>query len=100
MEVGNGKTGQCEDNGKKGNIDQNQRKKYNLRQRKANDIVDNSKSNNVNFKQIEIYETNTNDGRKNEDYIEMVQGDLNCISGHPSYMFSFSGSQPSRLHYK
>ena len=31
MEVGNGKTGQCEDNGKKGNINQNQRKKYNLR---------------------------------------------------------------------
>ena len=31
MEVGNGKTGQSEDNGKKGNINQNQRKKYNLR---------------------------------------------------------------------
>ena len=26
-----------------------------------------------------------------EDYVEMVQGDVNCISGHPTNMFSFSG---------
>ena len=100
MEVGNGmgKTDQCEDNGKLGNNDQNQQKKYNLRSRKVNDIVGNSKSNDVDFKRIEIDESNANDVQENKDYIEMVQGDKNCISGHPTNMFSFSGGQPSRFH--
>ena len=67
MEVGNGmgKTDQCEDN------DQNQQKKYNLRSRKVNDIVGNSKSNDVDFKRIEIDESKTNDVQENEDYVEM-----------------------------
>ena len=58
MEVGNGmtKTDQCEDNGKLGNSDQNQQKKYNLRSKKANDIVGNSKSNDLDFNCIEIDE--------------------------------------------
>ena len=56
MEVGNGmgKTYQCEDNGKLRNNDQNQQKKYNLRSRKVNDMVGKSKSNDVDFKHIEI----------------------------------------------
>ena len=100
MEVGSGmgKTDQCEDNGKLGNSDQNQQNKYNLRSRKINDIVGNSKSNDVDFKRIEINESKANDGQENEDYVEMVQGGVNCISGHPTNMFSFSGGQPSRCH--
>ena len=49
MEAGNGmgKTYQYEDNGKLGNNDQNQQKKYNLRSRKVNDMVGNSESNAV-----------------------------------------------------
>ena len=91
MEVGNGmgKTDQCEDNGKLGNNDQNQQKKYNLRSRNSN-----SKSNDVDFKRIEIDESNANDVQENEDYVEMVQGDMNCASGHSTSMFSFSGGQP------
>ena len=101
MEVGNGmgKTDQweikeTEDNGKLGNNDQNQQKKYNLKSRKANDIVGNSKSNDVDFKRIEIDESNANDVQENEDYVEMVQGAMNCISGHSTSMFSISGGQP------
>ena len=86
MEFGNGmgKADQCEDNRKLGNSDQNQQKKYNLRSRKVNDIVGNSKSDDVDFKCIEINESDTNDVPENEDYVEMVQGDVNCISGHPT----------------
>ena len=100
MEVGNGmgKTDQCEDNGKLGNNDQNQQKKYNLRSRKVNDMVGYSKSNDVDFKRIETDESNAKDVQVNEDYVEMVQGDVNCISGHPTNMFSFSRGQPSRFH--
>ena len=65
-----------------GNGDQNPQKKYNLRSRKANNIVDNSKSTDVNFKCIGIDESNTN------DVTEMVLDDI----------FSFSGGQPSRFH--
>ena len=36
---GMGKTYQCKDNGKLGNNDQNQQKKYNLRSRKVNDML-------------------------------------------------------------
>ena len=99
VEVGNGmdKADQCEDNRKLGSIDQNQQKKYNLRSRKVNDIVDNSKSDDVDFKCTEIDKSNTNDVQENEDYVEMVQGDVNCISGHHTNMFSFSGGQPSRF---
>ena len=93
-----GKTYQCEDNGKLGNNDQNQQKKYNLRLRKVNDMVGNSKANDVDFKRIEIDESNANDVQENEDYIEMVQGDVNCILGHPTNMFSFSVGQPSRFY--
>ena len=32
------------------------------------------------------------------NYAELVQGDANCISGHPTNMVSFSGGQPSRFH--
>ena len=46
---------------------------------------------------IEIHESNANDIQENEDYVEMFQGDVNCISGHPTNMFSFSGGQPSRF---
>ena len=68
MEVGNGvaKTDQCEDNGKLSNSDPNQQKKYNLRSRKVNDIVDNSKSNDIDFKHIQIDESNTKDIQENE----------------------------------
>ena len=99
MEVGNGmgKADQCEDNRKLGNSDQNKQKKYNLKSRKVNDIVGNSKSDDVDFKCIEIDESNTNDVQINKGYVEMVQGDVNCISGHPTNMF-FSGGQPSRFH--
>ena len=45
-----------------------------------------------------IDESKTNDVQENEDYVEMVQGDVNCISDHPTNMFSFSGGQPSRSH--
>ena len=34
------------------------------------------------------YESKSNDVQENEDYVEMVQGDMNCISGHPTNMFS------------
>ena len=69
MEVGDGmaKTDQYEDSAKLTNSDQNQQKKYNLRSRKVNDIVGNSKSNDADFKRIEefknieIDESNTND---------------------------------------
>ena len=63
MEVENGmaKTNQCGDIGKVGNSHQNQRGKYYLRSSKTNDIVGNSKLNDVNFKRIEIDESNTND---------------------------------------
>ena len=100
MEVGNGmgKAYQCEDNGKLGNNDQNQQKKYNLRSRKVNDMVGYSKSNDVDFKRIETDESNAKDVKVNEDYVEMVQGDVNCISGYPTNMFSFSRGQPSRFH--
>ena len=100
MEVGNGmgKTDPCMDNGKLGNSDQNQQKKYNLRSSKVNDIVRNRRSNDVDFKRIEIDESNANDVQENEVYVEMVQGDVNCISGHPTNKFSFSGGQPSRFH--
>ena len=67
------------------------KKKYNLRLRKVNDIVGNNKSNYVDFKRIEIDEANANDVQENEDYVEMVQSDVNCISGHPTNMFSLSG---------
>ena len=58
METGNGmgKTDQCEDNGKLSNNDQNQQKKYNLRSKKVNNIVGNSKSNDIDFKRTEIGE--------------------------------------------
>ena len=69
---GMGKTYQCKDNGKLGNNDQNQQKKYNLRSRKVNDMVGNSKSNDVHFKRIEIDESNANDVQENEGYVEMV----------------------------
>ena len=98
VENGMGKTYQCEDNEKLGNNDQNQQKKYNLRSRKVNDMVGNSKANDVDFKRIEIDESNANDVQENEDYVEMVQGDVNCISGHPTNMLSFSGGQPSRFY--
>ena len=93
-----GKTDQCEDNRKLGNSDQNQQKKYNFRSRKVNEIVGNNKSSDVALKRIEIGESNANDVQENEDYVEMVQGDVNCISGHPTNMFSSSGGQPSRFH--
>ena len=93
-----GKTYQCEDNGKLGNNDQNQQKKYNLRLRKVNDMVGNSKANDVDFKRIEIDESNANDVQENEDYVEMVQGGVNCISDYPTNMLFFSGGQPSRFH--
>ena len=98
VENGMGKTYQCEDNGKLGNNDQNQQKKYNLRLRKVNEMVGNSKSNDVDFKRIEIDESNANDVQENEDCAEMVQGGVNCISDYPTNMFSFSGGQPSRFH--
>ena len=91
---GMGKT----DNRKLGNNDQNQQKKYNLRTRKVHGIVGNSKLSDVDFKAIDIGESNANDVQENEDYVEMVQGDVNCISGHPTNMFSFSGGQSSRFH--
>ena len=56
---------------------------------KVNDIVGNSKSSDVDFKRIEIGESNANDVLENEDYIEMVQADVNCISGHPLICFLF-----------
>ena len=58
MEAGNGmgKADQCEGNGKLSNNDQNQQKKYNLRSRKVNDIVGNSKSNDIDFKRTETGE--------------------------------------------
>ena len=89
MEVGNGmgKTCQCESNGKLGNNDQNQQKKYNFRLSKVNDMVGNSKPNDVNFKRIKIDESNANDAQENEDYLEIVQGDMNCISGHATVFF-------------
>ena len=93
-----GKTDQCENIGKLRNSDQSQQRKCNLRSRKANDIVGNSKSNDFDFICIEIDESNTNDVQKTEDYVEMVQADVNYISGHPTNMFSFSGGQPSRFH--
>ena len=43
-------------------------------------------------------ESNTNDVQQNEDYVEMVQSDVNCITGHSSNIFSFSGGQTSRFH--
>ena len=100
MEVGDGmgKTYQSKGNAKLRHNDQNQQKKYNLRWRKVNDMVGNSKSNDVDFKRIKIDESNTNDAQENEDYLEMVQGDVNCISGHPTNIFSFSGGQPSQFH--
>ena len=69
-----------------------------MRSRNVNDIVGNGKSSNVHFKRIEIAESNANDVQENEDYVEMVQSDVKCISGHPTNMFSFSGGQPSRFH--
>ena len=91
IEVGNGmdKTYQCEDNRKLGNNDQNQQKKYNLRSRKVNDMVSNSKSNDVNFKRIEIDESNAIDVQENEDYVEMVQGDMNISQVIPLIFFLF-----------
>ena len=61
METGNGmaKTYQYYDNGKLSNSDQNQQKKYNLRSRKANDIVLR--------KCIEKDESNINDVQEDED---------------------------------
>ena len=50
-------------------------------------MVSNSKSIDVDFKCIEIDESNVNDVQENEDYVEMVQGDVNCISGHPTNNF-------------
>ena len=84
MEIENGmcKTDQREFNRKLGNNDQNQQKKYNLRSRKVNDIVGNSKPNDVDFPCIETDESNENDEQENEDYVEMVQVYMNCISGH------------------
>ena len=60
-------------------------------------MVGNSKWNGVDFKSIEIHESNANDIQENEDYVEMFQGDVNCISGHPTNMFSISDGQPSRF---
>ena len=62
MEVGNGlgKTDQCEVSGKLHNNGQNLQQKYNLRSRKVNDMVGNSKSNDVNFKCIETDESKAN----------------------------------------
>ena len=62
------------------------------------DIVGNNKSNDVDFKRIEIDEPNANDVQENEDYVEMVQDDVNRISSHPTNMFSYSGGQTSRFH--
>ena len=61
METGNGmaKIYQYYDNGKLSNSDQNQQKKYNLRSRKANDIVLR--------KCIEKDESNINDVQEDED---------------------------------
>ena len=61
MEAGNGmaKIYQYYDNGKLSNSDQNQQKKYNLRSRKANDIVLR--------KCIEKDESNINDVQEDED---------------------------------
>ena len=61
METGNGmaKTYQYYDNGKLSNSDQNQQKKYNLRSRKANDIVLR--------KCMEKDESNINDVQEDED---------------------------------
>lgn len=61
MEAGNGmaKTYQYYDNGKLSNSDQNQQKKYNLRSRKANDIVLR--------KCMEKDESNINDVQEDED---------------------------------
>ena len=44
-----------------------------MRSRKINDMVGKSKSNDVDFKRIEIDESNVNDVQENEDYVEMVQ---------------------------
>ena len=44
------------------------------------------------------YESKSNDVQENEDYVEMVHSDMNCISGHPTNMFSLSGVQPLRFH--
>ena len=35
-------------------------------------MVGNSKSNNVDFKRIEVDQSNSNDVQENEDYVEMV----------------------------
>ena len=74
------------------------RRKHNLKSRKVHDMVANSKSNDADFKRIEIDESNANDVQENKDYLEIVQGDVNCISGHSTNMLSFSGGQPSRFY--
>ena len=63
------------------------------------DIFGNSKSNDANFKHIEVDESNANDVQEDEDNAEMVQGDVNFFSGHPTNIFSFSGGQPSRFYH-
>ena len=35
------------------------------------------------------YESKSNDVQENEDYVEMVQSDMNCISGHPTNHYDF-----------
>ena len=45
-----------------------------------------------------IDESKANDVQENKDYVEIVQGGVNCISGHSTNMFSFSVGQPSRFH--
>ena len=46
----------------------------------------------------ETDKSNARDVQENEDYVEMVQGDVNCISGHPANMFSFSGGPVSQFY--
>lgn len=77
-----------------GNKNHTQWKSYNLRSRGSNVKM---QDNNVDFERIEVDDTKQNDD--NEDMHQggmngVSQGDVNCISGHPTNEFSLSGGQP------
>ena len=88
MEVwsGMGKTCRCEDNRKLGNNDQNQHNIIWDRGKSVTWLVIASQI--ISILNVLRYESKSNDVQENEDYVEMVQGDMNCISGHPTNMFS------------
>ena len=66
--------------------------KRNLKQWKKYSIVE-TKWNDVDFKRFEMDNSNTNDVQEDDDYVEMVQGDLKYISAQPDNRFSFLGGQ-------